>query len=191
MKQDASAAKAKVIGFYGQGNNEIIGEFVLYSTTQTASVRDGISAYLMKKWLGKLREGFSDFRGMTVSGDGVLAAVGPEYLPELTSAFTGSLEFSRARWSFTLPKDGGAAAVDAVAIPGRTVALPAEVAIDLDLTGAKGGTYLLMRVGSFAGETEFVPGTFIRQGGKKVTIYESNGVVYADVVPPGMMLIIK
>ena len=71
------------------------------------------------------------------------------------------------------------------------MALPAEVAIDLDLTGAKGGTYLLMRVGSFAGETEFVPGTFIRQGGKKVTIYESNGVVYADVVPPGMMLIIK
>ena len=145
----------------------------------------------MKKWLGKLREGFSDFRGMTVSGDGVLASEGPEYLPELTSAFTGTLEFSRAAWSFTLPKDGGAAAVDAVDIPGRTVALPAEVTINLDLTGAKGGTYLLMRVGSFAGETEFVPGTFVGQKGKKVSIYESNGAVYADVIPPGMALIVK
>lgn len=196
MQEAAAAQGAKVFGYSGTTaatslNSEIMGEWLLYSKRQSEADRAGIEAYLMWKWLGKLREGFSDFRGMTVSGDGVLAAVGPEYLPELTSAFTGSLEFLRARWSFTLPKDGGAAAVDAVDIPGRTVALPAEVAIDLDLTGAKGGTYLLMRVGSFAGETEFVPGTFIGQGGKKVTIYESNGAVYADVVPPGMMLIVR
>ena len=196
MQESAAAQGAKVFGYSGTTaatslNPEIMGEWLLYSERQSEADRAGIEAYLMWKWLGKLREGFSDFRGMTVSGDGVLAAVGPEYLPELTAAFTGTLEFSRARWSFTLPKDGGAAAVDAVDIPGRTVALPAEVAIDLDLTGAKGGTYLLMRVGSFAGETEFVPGTFIGQGGKTVTIYESNGAVYADVVPPGMMLIVK
>ena len=196
MQAAANAQPAKVFGYSGTSgsttvNPEIMGEWLLYSERQSEADRAGIEAYLMWKWLGKLHEGFSDFRGMTVSGDGVLAAEGPEYLPELTSAFTGSLEFSRARWSFTLPKDGGAAAVDAVDIPGRTVALPAEVAIDLDLTGAKGGTYLLMRVGSFAGETEFVPGTFIGQGGKTVTIYESNGAVYADVVSPGMMLIVK
>lgn len=197
LQESDAAQAAKVFGYSGTAstttftNPEIMGEWLLYSKRQSEIDRAGIEAYLMKKWLGKLREGFSDFRGMTVSGDGVLAAVGPEYLPELTSAFTGSLEFSRTEWSFTLPKDGGAAAVDAVDIPGRTVALPAEVAIDLDLTGAKGGTYLLMRVGSFAGETEFVPGTFIRQGGKTVTIYESNGAVYADVVPPGIMLIVR
>ena len=191
MQENASVAKAKVIGFYGQGNKEIIGEFVLYSTTQTPTVREGISAYLMKKWLGKLHEGFSDFRGMTVSGDGVLAAEGPEYLPELTAAFTGTLEFSRARWSFTLPKDGGAAAVDAVDIPGRTVALPFEVAIDLDLTGAKGGTYLLMRVGSFSGGTAFTLGTVVGQRGREVTISESNGELYVNVVAPGMLLIVE
>ena len=196
MQPAASAQPAKVFGYSGTSgsttvNPEIMGEWLLYSKRQSEADRAGIEAYLMKKWLGKLREGFSDFRGMTVSGDGVLAAEGPEYLPELTAAFTGTLEFLRARWSFTLPRKGGSAAVDAVDIPGRTVALPAEVAIDLDLTGAKGGTYLLMRVGSFAGETEFVPGTFIGQGGKTVTIYESNGTVYADVVSPGIMLIVR
>ena len=196
MQESAVAQGAKVFGYSGTTsatsmNPEIMGEWLLYSKRQSEADRAGIEAYLMKKWLGKLREGFSDFREMTVSGDGVLAAEGPEYLPELTSAFAGTLEFSRAAWSFTLPKDGGAAAVDAVDIPGRTVALPAEVTINLDLTGAKGGTYLLMRVGSFAGETEFVPGTFVGQKGKKVSIYESNGAVYADVIPPGMVLRVK
>jgi len=191
MQEDAPAATAKVIGFYGQNNREIIGEFMLYSTTQTPTVCKGISAYLMKKWLGKLREGFSDFRDMTVSGDGVLAAEGPEYLPALTEAFTGSLEFSRTTWSFTLPQDGGSEAVDKVDLSGRTVALPAEVTVNLDVTGTEGGKYLLMRVGSFSGETTFTLGTIVGQKGRQVSISESNGELYADVVAPGMLLIVK
>ncbi len=188
MQPDAVAAKAKVIGFYGQGNNEVIGEFVLYSTTQTEAVRKGISAYLMKKWLGRMHEGFSDFREMTVTGDGTLAAVGPEYLPELTSAFTGTLEFSRANWTFTLPQGGGDAAVDAVDLSGRTVALPAAVTVDLDVTGAEPGVYRLMAVGAFAGNTVFTPGAMTGLGGRKVQFAADATGLYVRLQPKGISI---
>ena len=191
MQEDASAAKAKVIGFYGQNNREIVGEFVLYSTTQTPTVCEGISAYLMKKWLGKRRDGFSDFRDMTVSGDGVLAAEGPEYLPTLTSAFTGSLEFSRTAWSFTLPRDGGDAALNAVDLSGQAVSIPAEVTVNVDMAGAKAGTYLLMRVGSFSGETAFALGSITGQGNKRVELLVANAEVALRVYPVGAQFIVR
>ena len=191
MQPDAVAAKAKVIGFYGQGNNEVIGEFVLYSATQTEAVRKGISAYLMKKWLGRMHEGFSDFREMTVTGDGTLAAVGPEYLPELTSAFTGTLEFSRAEWSFRLPTDGGNAAVDAVDLSGRTVALPAAVTVDLDVTGAEPGEYLLMAVGAFAEGTTFVPGAVTGLGGRRIQLVAEATGLKVGLLPKGISISIR
>lgn len=191
LQPEDDAAYAKVIGYYGQGNAEVIGEFLLYSTTQPESVRRGISAYLMKKWLGKQHEGFSDFRDMTVSGDGVLAAEGPEYLPELTAEFTGSLEFSRTAWTFTLPKDGGDAALNAVDLSGQTVSIPAEVTVNVDMAGAKAGTYLLMRVGSFSGETEFALGSITGQGNKRVELLVGAAAVSLRVYPVGAQFIVR
>ena len=196
LQPEVDAQDAKVFGFSGTGsssvvNPEIMGEWILYSARQSDADRARIEAYLMKKWLGKLHEGFSDFRDMAVSGDGVLAAEGPEYLPTLTAAFTGSLEFSRTAWSFTLPRKGGSAAVDAVDLSGQTVALPAEVAINLDVTGVTSGTYLLMRVGSFSGDTTFTLGAIVGQRGRSVAIFESNGELYANVVALGTVLIVE
>ena len=145
----------------------------------------------MKKWLGKLRDGFSDFRDMTVSGDGVLAAEGPEYLPTLTAAFTGSLEFSRTAWAFTLPIDGGDAALDAVDLSGRTVSIPAEVTVNIDMAGAKDGTYLLMRVGSFSGETAVALGSITGQGNKRVELLVANAEVALKVYPVGAQFIVR
>ena len=44
----------------GKWIGEIQGEILLYSTTLTDDVRNGISTYLMGKWLGFLPEGYSD-----------------------------------------------------------------------------------------------------------------------------------
>ena len=182
----------KVFGFSGTSaaekptNDEIMGEWLLYTTPQTDDVRKGIEAYLMWKWLGKLRDGFSDFRGMTVTGAGTLAAEGAEYLPPLTTAFTGTVELTRASQSFTLPQRGGDAAVDAVNLPNHTVALPATVTINLDATGASPGDYRLMTVGSFASETSFVTGTVTGHDPRRVVLRSSSTGLYVRVVPKGI-----
>ena len=197
LQESDAAQAAKVFGYSGTAstttftNPEIMGEWLLHSKRQSETDRAGIEAYLMKKWLGKLREGFSDFRGMTVSGDGVLAAVGPEYLPVLTSAFTGSLEFSRTEWSFTLPTDGSGSAVDAVDLGSRHVALPAAVVVNLDVTGSKSGTYVLMSAGSFAEGTSFSLGAVAGQRGRKVELAAGENSVSVKITAPGMIFLVR
>ena len=189
---EESEATMKVFGFSGTSaaekptNDEIMGEWLLYTKVQSEETRKAIEAYLMLKWLGKLRDGFSDFRGMTVTGAGTLAAEGAEYLPPLTTAFTGTVELTRASQSFTLPQRGGDAAVNAVNLPNHTVALPAMVTINLDATGASPGDYRLMTVGSFAGETSYVTGTVTGHDPRRVVLRSSSTGLYVRVVPKGI-----
>jgi hypothetical protein len=196
MKEEDAPEDAKVFGYSGNGaatslNDEIMGEWILYSTTQTEDVRKGIEAYLMWKWLGKRLDGYSDFRGMTVVGDGVLAAAGPEYLPELTDEFTGTLEFSRTEWEFTLPKDGGSAAVDAVDLSGREVMLPPAIAVKLDAKGAQNGTYSLFKAGKFSGVEEVALAADSNLGTKYVTLSVTETEISVRVMSRGLKLTIK
>ena len=192
-----SGATMKVFGYSGTTatekptNDEIMGEWILYTKVQSEETRKAIEAYLMLKWLGKLRDGFSDFRGMTVTGAGTLAAVGPEYLPTLSAEFTGTIEFSRTVWTFTLPTDGGAAATDAVDLAGRTVALPAAVTIDLNMAGAKPGTYRLMSAGSISDGTVFTLGTVTGQGNKRIALLVSETAVDVSVGATGTVFMMR
>ena len=190
-----STAAMKVFGYSGTpatskpANEEIMGEWLLYTTPQTEDVRKGIEAYLMWKWLGKLRDGFSDFRGMTVTGAGTLAADGPEYLPTLDSGFSGTLEFSRTAWSFKLPAAGNAA-TDAVDLPDQTVSLPAAVTVALDLTDAQPGDYRLMSVGAFSSETTFTLGTVTSLHAYRVNLVATGTGLYVSLLPKGLSITI-
>jgi hypothetical protein len=196
MKEEAAPQDAKVFGYSGTGtatslNNEIMGEWILYSTTQTEDVRKGIEAYLMWKWLGKRLDGYSDFRGMTVVGDGVLASAGPEYLPELTDEFTGSLEFSRTEWEFTLPKDGGSAAVDAVDLSGREVALPTAITVKLNIKGAANGTYSLFKAGALKGIEDASISDDSILGSKYVTLIVTENEISVNIKSRGTSIVIR
>ena len=196
MQESAKAEEAKVFGYSGSTtatspNYEIMGEWILYSKTLDDDTRRSIEAYLMRKWLGKQLDGFSDFRGMTVVGAGVLAAEGPEFLPELTDAFTGSLEFSRTAWDFTLPKDGGDAAVDAVDLSGRGVVMPSAIAIKLDAKGVQNGTYSLFKAGKFSGVKEVSLAADSNLGTKYVTLSVTETEISVRVMSRGLKLTIK
>ncbi len=196
FKPESDASKVKVFGYHGDNggaslNQEIMGEWILYSTTQTESVRKGIEAYLMWKWLGKLQNGYSDFRGMTVVGDGVIAAVGPEYLPELMESFTGALEFSRTEWSFTLPAEGGAAAVDAVELSGREIALPSEISVNIDLNGAPNGTYTLFSAADISGAGGITPGAESKVGNKIVSFIVDEDEIAVRIISRGTVFSVR
>ena len=194
---EESEATMKVFGFSGTTatekptNDEIMGEWILYTKVQSEETRKAIEAYLMLKWLGKLRDGFSDFRGMTVTGAGKLAMSSPDYLPTLDAGFTGTLEFSQTTWAFTLPTDGGAAAVDAVDLSGRTVALPAAVTVDIDMTGAKVGTYSLLSVGAFTGNSDVALGTVTGRGNKIVELLATPTGVSVKVRARGVIFSLR
>ena len=194
---EESEATMKVFGFSGTSaaekptNDEIMGEWLLYTKVQNEETRKAIEAYLMLKWLGKLRDGFSDFRGMTVTGAGTLAMPNPDYLPTLDAGFTGTLAFSQTTWSFTLPTDGSAAAVDAVELPRRTVALPATVAINLDVTGAEPGDYRLMTVGAFAGDTVFTAGSIAGLGRRQLQFVSGATGLSVRLLSKGTSILIR
>ena len=196
FKPDASSAAAKVFGFWGNGttqsyNQEIMGEWLLYSNTQAESTRKAIEAYLMWKWLGRLQTGFSDFRGMSVTGDGVLSVGGPEQLPILADGFTGSLEFTRTEWSFTLPAEGGAAAVDAVELSGRKVELPSEISVNIDLNGAPNGTYTLFSAETISGVEEVSLDVASKVGGKIVSFIVGEDEIAVRIIPRGTVFSVR
>ena len=196
MKEDDPTEDAKVFGYSGSGtatslNDEIMGEWILYSTTQTEDVRKGIEAYLMWKWLGKRLDGYSDFRGMTVVGDGVLAAAGPEYLPKLTEDFIGSLEFSRTLWEFALPKDGGTAAVDAVDLSGREVALPAAISVKISCKGAANGTYSLFKADALTGVEDVSISADSNLGNKRATLIVTESEISVRIESYGTTVVIR
>jgi hypothetical protein len=185
-----------MFGYHGDNegaslNQEIMGEWILYSTTQTESVRKGIEAYLMWKWLGKLQNGYSDFRGMTVVGDGVIAAVGPEYLPELMESFTGALEFSRTEWEFTLPKDGGAAAVDAIDLNGREVTLSAAITVKINCKGAANGIYSLIKADALTGVEDVSISADSSLGNKRATLIVTENEISVCIESSGLKMVIR
>ena len=196
FKPESDASKVKMFGYHGDNggdslNQEIMGEWILYSTTQTESVRKGIEAYLMWKWLGKLQNGYSDFRGMTVVGDGVIAAVGPEYLPELLESFTGALEFSRTEWEFTLPKDGGVAAVDAIDLNGREVTLPAMITVKINCKGAANGMYSLIKADALTGVEDVSISADSSLGNKCATLIVTENEISVCIESSGLKMVIR
>ena len=195
MKPGASAGKAKVFGYWGDGstqsfNQEIMGEWILYSNTQAESTRKATEAYLMWKWLGKLQTGFSDFRGMSVTGEGVLAVDGPEQMPKLAD-FAGSLEFTRTEWSFTLPAEGDAAAVDAVELSGREIALPSEISVNIDLNGAPNGTYTLFSAADISGAGGITLGVESKVGNKIVSFIVDEDEIAVRIIPRGTVFTVR
>ena len=196
MQESAAAQDAKVFGYSGTKtsstvNPEIMGEWLLFSKTLDDADRRGIEAYLMKKWLGRQLDGYSDFRDMTVAGDGVLAVDDVKHLPALSAAFTGTVELAGNTLSFTLPANGGQAALDAVDLSASRVALPDVVTVDVNMVGAQPGTYSLLRVGQFVGEPAFSLGTIAGQKKRRVELVVSETEVAVCVCPMGMQFIVR
>jgi hypothetical protein len=121
----------------------------------------------------------------------VLAAAGPEYLPELTDEFTGTLEFSRTDWECTLPKDGGWAAVDAVDLSGREVSLPAAITVKLNGKGAANGTYSLFKASKLKGVETIAITDDSSLGGKYVTLLVSADEISVRIQSRGLKMVIR
>ncbi len=195
---DGNAFQAGFFGLYNAGSDpeqayEVFGEIVLFTNVLDVATRGEIEAYLMKKWLGMLPPGYADWTGATVGGAGTVCASRQKDLPQFEN-FTGTLEFTAPTLAFTL--DGVTKTVaEAFDIGGATLRLAAEGEIALSFADglAKPGSYTLATFDTLAepGITNWTYPSRTLDDKYKIRISATNGALVAEVVSPGMCIILR
>ncbi len=140
--------------FSGHGC-EIMGEMMFYSKILSEEQRALINAYLMKKWLGRYDangNGLCDLSGATVTGAGTVVVSAGAKLPQLSDAFTGTVQLQVTTYAFTIDSSVSTdRAVDAVQINGA-VTLPNACEITVAPgTRVAPGTYALLSSDALTG----------------------------------------
>lgn len=195
---DGNAFQAGFFGLYNAGSDpeqayEVFGEILLFSEVLDVASRGEIEAYLMKKWLNMLPPGYADWTGATITGAGTVKAGRLKDLPQFEN-FTGTLEFTAPTLAFTL--DGATKSVaEAFDIGGATLRLAAEGEIALSFADglAKPGSYTLATFGTLAepGITNWTYPSRTLDDKYKIRISATNGALVAEVVSPGMCIILR
>jgi len=155
-----NTVQAAFFGFYGGGdpangnkNRERLGEIILFETALSDSTRAGIEAYLMKKWLGKARAGYSDSTAASVSGVGSVLAAKPSQLPSFNPGFSGTVALSGTAFDYTFTTNASGAYVmsPVTVIPGTlSVAAAGTLTVHFAVK-PPAGTYPLVTCGAITG----------------------------------------
>ncbi|HNX34060.1 MAG TPA: hypothetical protein PKM57_05495 [Kiritimatiellia bacterium] len=135
-------------------NRERLGEIILFESALSDSTRAAIEAYLMKKWLGKARAGYSDATAATVAGSGTVTAALPQQLPALSETFTGTVALSGTAFDFTLTTNavGAHVVTPSISVPGSLAVAAAGTVYVHFTVKPPAGTYPLITCGATAGE---------------------------------------
>jgi hypothetical protein len=155
-----NVVQAAFFGFYGGDgtsgnlNRERLGEIILFESALDDTTRAGIEAYLMKKWLGRARDGYSDATGASVDGSGTVSATTPDRLPAFAETFSGSVSLTADAFAFTVGTNalGQVTVTPPVTIPGAlSVTAAGTLTVHFGVR-PPAGTYTLLSYGSVAGQ---------------------------------------
>ena len=119
---------------YEAGKGAVIGEMLYYSIPLSDDVVSGLEAYLMKKWLGRLPDGFSDAGGATILGSGRVLVADAAGLPVPGATYSGVYEMSGdGRMSMEIDPSTGEVH-GAMVAPNATFKIPSTCTIDVNFT---------------------------------------------------------
>ena len=165
---------------------EIQGEILVYDCVLSDETRKGIEAYLMWKWLGKARDGYSVMTNVTVSGEGRLNVESFAQMPKIGASFTGTLALSETSFDFTVTAVG--AVQGALSDISGTLELPASCTANVTLEqGVPAGEYALIS-GAITSGTDWTlnlvastPGhvSLEVRGGVPLLVVRKKGVVFS------------
>jgi hypothetical protein len=196
-----NAVQTAFFGWYGGDgvpngtrNRERLGEIILFETALSDGARADIEAYLMKKWLGKLRAGYSDATLCTLTGSGAVTAARPQLLPAL-GGFTGSVALTGAAFDYTLTTNavGQYVVTPATAIPGA-LSVPATGTINLTFrVRPPAGIYPVITYGSVAGAgfTGWTLSTAGERPSGPVVLKPTATALNVQIVPQGTLLLMQ
>lgn len=181
-------------GDYTYKCGEIQSEVMLFADVLPEADRQGVEAYLMKKWLGYGPKGFVDFSSATLDGAGTFVAQSSAVAPNLASTFAGTLRVGGETGAFktTLVTEGGVSALtDTWAAEEATLELPPTVTITIDAVGRpRPGDYVVMRAKSL-GETSFTLAGNVQTARSGVELVKEGNSVILRITASGMMMLIK
>jgi hypothetical protein len=153
-----NVVQAAFFGFYGAGNEsatwnrERLGEIILFESALSDTARADVEAYLMAKWLGRARAGYSDFAAATVTGSGTVTAAKISQLPVLGAGFTGAIALTDTALAFTVSTNAARQYVVAPALSAPALSVPAAGVVFVNfLARPVAGTYTLLSYGTAAG----------------------------------------
>ena len=179
---------------YDAGKGCIIGELIYYSTALSDDVVAGIEAYLMRKWLQRLPNGFADMTGLTVSGTGSVLVTDASTRPQLAATFSGECEIAGdGTFDMSIDPSTGEVAGTVVA-PSATFSFPATCTINVDFLSVPPKaeskiSYTLVECQSIGGSAWTV------NCGSKVPahakILQTANKIELEIPPKGMMISIK
>ena len=188
-------------GYYGGDNlatpnRERLGEIILFGSALDENTRASIEAYLMKKWMGKVRDGYVDVTESTVSGDGSVNAVHPAQLPSFDSGFSGTVNLSSSAFDYTVGMDAGGEyeiTPGSVTIPGTlSVASSGTINVDFDASPAA-GTFLLMSYGAVSGGG-FDNWSLVTTGDvpdANVKLLKTDTSLSLQIIPAGTVILVR
>lgn len=177
----------------GMRNRERLGEILLFESALADGRRTDIEAYLMRKWLGKARPGYSDATAATVTGSGTVTAAQPQQLPAFAETFTGTVALTATAFDYTLTTNAAGAYVmtPATVVPGAlAVAATGTVAVHFAVRPPP-GVYPIITFGSIAGQG-FAGWTLTTDGDKPtgpVSLKSTGTALNLSVVSQGMLLL--
>lgn len=94
------------VGYYGHNNvagrGEMVGEVIAYSAELDAAARAGVEAYLMWKWFGEARDGYSAVTNAVVAGARDVRVSRSLLLPKLGGDYRGSVTVDSGNFSFRI-----------------------------------------------------------------------------------------
>ena len=168
----------------------IHGEMLMYDSELDADVLANLEAYLMGKWTGVLPDGWSDLRGATVTGGTGTVTAPFAKLPAFGDAFTGTITIPDAVFTFTYDGSAENPVLDAFVARGATIDLPAAVTVTVNCSNVHGASATLFDVAAFANPVEW---TLVANGAgdKNLVLREDNGKLMLDVVPTGLLIIVR
>ena len=168
----------------------IHGEMLMYDSELDANVLANLEAYLMGKWTGVLPDGWSDLRGATVTGGAGTVTAPFAKLPAFGDAFTGTIAMPDAAFTFTYDGSAENPVLDAFVARGATIDLPAAVTVTVNCSNVHGASATLFDVAAFANPVEW---TLVANGAgdKNLVLREDNGKLMLDVVPTGLLIIVR
>jgi hypothetical protein len=192
-----NAVQAAFFGAYGgdgaidgNKNRERLGEIILFDSALTNTVRADIEAYLMEKWLGKLRAGYSDFTAATVTGNGTVIAAKISQLPVLGAGFTGGIALTDASFAFTVSTNAARQYVVAPALTApAALTVPAAGTISVNfLAKPMVGTYTLLNYGTATGFSNWSLTTSGDRPSGTVVLRATATALNIVVIPQGTLL---
>ena len=168
---------------------EVQGEIIVYDRALGDAERKSIEAYLMWKWLGVARDGYSVATNMTVTGNGSLSVASSVQMPKIGESFTGGISMDEDEFSFMVDSEGSVSGH--LDMGSASVTFPKNCTANVGFAGGvKTGTYALVSCGSIADGTVWSL-NLTTPTGRKAAIVQNGGTVVLEVTSPGTVITIK